>query len=150
MADFNTFSDGIKSRLSADTKVVGSDETPDRWDSACAPAPAVTVYPRTEEDVAEIVKYCREQGLKCLASSGGHSWRIQKFNEVQVIISMRELNTVTVDEDKQTVTMQGGTLVGELIPAAAAKKLDVRTYNKTNSLPVSRTNILTVYNHFSQ
>ncbi|KAK6344432.1 hypothetical protein TWF696_008069 [Orbilia brochopaga] len=127
MADLKAFSSGLKPRLSTDTKIVGSEETPARWDDVCAPAPSVIVYPRTEEDVAETVKYCREQGLKCLAESGGHSWSIKNSGDVKVLISLRELNTVTVAEDLQSVTLQGGTLIGELIAAAAAKKVDVTT-----------------------
>ncbi|KAJ6259551.1 hypothetical protein Dda_5188 [Drechslerella dactyloides] len=127
MADLNAFSTGLKPRLSADVKIIGKDEIPKAWDEYCAAAPYAMVYPRTEEDVAETVKYCREKGLKCLAQSGGHSWRIKNSGDIDIIISLRELNTVTVAEDLKSATMGGGTLVGELINATSAKGVDVAT-----------------------
>ncbi|EPS42831.1 hypothetical protein H072_3103 [Dactylellina haptotyla CBS 200.50] len=127
MADFNTLSTELKAQLSAETKIMGKDGTILRWDESCAPSPIMTVTPGSEADVAEIVKYCRNKGLKCFAQSGGHSWRVKHYREIDVVINLRGLNSVTVDTKAQTATMGGGTLVGELIDAVSEKKLEAAT-----------------------
>ncbi|KAF3917135.1 hypothetical protein ABW20_dc0107990 [Dactylellina cionopaga] len=127
MSDYNTLSAGLKPLLSSEARIVGSEDTITRWDVSCAPTPIMTVAPRCEKDVAETVKYCRAKGLKCFAQSGGHGWRVRNHKDIDVVICLREMNQVTVNEDSKTVTLGGGTIVGELIAAATEKKLEVAT-----------------------
>ncbi|KAK6542058.1 hypothetical protein TWF694_007830 [Orbilia ellipsospora] len=127
MADFNTLSAELRPRLSAEARIVGKEGTIQRWDESCAPTPIMTVAAHCETDVAETVKYCRGKGLKCLAQSGGHSWRVRNYRDIDVVICMRELNQVQVDEKAGTATFGGGTLVGELIDAVTEKNLEVAT-----------------------
>ncbi|KAF3207994.1 hypothetical protein TWF679_007897 [Orbilia oligospora] len=68
-----------------------------------------------------------EKGLKCFAQTGGHSWRVKNHKTIDVVICMRGLNKVFVDEPNQTVTFGGGIIVGELINAVAGKGFDVTT-----------------------
>ncbi|EWC44342.1 hypothetical protein DRE_01168 [Drechslerella stenobrocha 248] len=127
MADFSTFSSGLKPRLSAEARIVGSEGTVTRWDESSTPVPHATVFPTTEEDVAETVKYCREKGLKCFAQSGGHGWRVRNSRDINVIISLGQLNTITIAEDQKSVTLGGGTIIKQLIESVAAEKLEVVT-----------------------
>ncbi|KAK6512949.1 hypothetical protein TWF506_009111 [Arthrobotrys conoides] len=127
MKNFEIYSNELKQRLSEGAKVVGKDEKVIRYDEFSAPNPFMTVFPRSENDVAETVKYCREKGLKCFAQSGGHNWRVRNHKIIDVVICMRTLNNVSIDENAQTVTLGGGTIIGELVEAVAAKKLEVAT-----------------------
>ncbi|KAK6352004.1 hypothetical protein TWF718_005153 [Orbilia javanica] len=114
-------------RLSSQAKVVGKEGTVKRYDESTAPDPTFTVFPHTEEDVVETVRYCREKDLKCFAQSGGHNWRVKNHNSIDVVICMRGLNHVSIDESEQTVTFGGGIIVKELIDAVTEKKFEVTT-----------------------
>ncbi|KAF3137323.1 hypothetical protein TWF569_009256 [Orbilia oligospora] len=127
MENFQEYLAEITSRLSLGVKVVGKEGTVERYDQSTAPDPVMTVFPHSEEDVIEVVRYCREKGLKCFAQSGGHSWRVKNHRTIDVVICMRGLNKVFVDESDQTVTFGGGIIVGELINAVAEKGFDVTT-----------------------
>ncbi|KAF3214765.1 hypothetical protein TWF106_008934 [Orbilia oligospora] len=115
----------LRQRLLEGTKIVGGEEKVIRYDESSAPNPLLTVFPRSENDVAEIVKYCREKGLQCFAQSGGHNWRVRNHKQIDVVICMRTLNNISIDESTQTVTLGGGTIIGELVEAVTAKKLEV-------------------------
>ncbi|RVD90446.1 uncharacterized protein DFL_001411 [Arthrobotrys flagrans] len=127
MENFEIYSSELKQRLSENTKVVGREEKVTRYDESSAPNPLMTVFPRSENDVVEAVKYCREKGLKCFGQSGGHNWRIRNHKSIDAIICMRTLNNISIDETTQTVTLGGGTIIGELVEAVTAKKLEVAT-----------------------
>ncbi|KAF3289927.1 hypothetical protein TWF970_003670 [Orbilia oligospora] len=117
----------LKQRLLEGTKIVGREGKVIRYDESSAPNPLLTIFPRSENDVAEIVKYCREKGLQCFAQSGGHNWRVRNHKKIDVVICMRTLNNISIDESTQTVTLGGGTIIGELVEAVTAKKLEVAT-----------------------
>ncbi|KAK6523326.1 hypothetical protein TWF281_001305 [Arthrobotrys megalospora] len=127
MADLKIFETDLKGRLSEKARIVRSDGKVPRWDESCAPNPTVTVFPQCDNDVAETVKFCRQQGVKCFPQSGGHGWRVRNNHEIDVVICLREMNNVDVDEESRRITLGGGTLVKELIEAATAKKLEVAT-----------------------
>ncbi|KAK6510267.1 hypothetical protein TWF481_004984 [Arthrobotrys musiformis] len=127
METIQEYSTDLVPRLSSHARIVGRDGRVERYDESSAPNPAVTVFPHNEDDVAEIVRYCRERGLKCFAQSGGHGCRIKNHNSIDVVICMRPLNQVSVDESQHTVTIGGGTVVGELIDGVAEKGFEVAT-----------------------
>ncbi|KAJ6263862.1 hypothetical protein Dda_2434 [Drechslerella dactyloides] len=104
MTEFSALITDLKKLLSEDTRIVRSEETISRWDISCSPDSVITVFPRCERDVSEIIKFCSEKKLKCFAQSGGH-----------------------VDEASQSVTLGGGTLISELIEEVTKKKLEVAT-----------------------
>ncbi|KAK6339976.1 hypothetical protein TWF718_009363 [Orbilia javanica] len=125
MAYLNDFKAGLEGRLSDKARIVGEDGTVTRWDESCAPSPAVTIFPQCEEDVVEIVKFCRQKGIKCFAQGGGHSWRVRNYREIDVVICLRDMNSVAIDEDSRKINFGGGVVVQELIEAATAKQLEV-------------------------
>ncbi|KAK6517575.1 hypothetical protein TWF281_004225 [Arthrobotrys megalospora] len=123
----NVYASELKFRLSSDARFAGNEDTVIRYDESSAPNPIFTVFPHSEEDVVQIVKYCREKGLKCFAQSGGHNSRVRNHKSIDVVICMRSLNHVSVDESSQTVILGGGTINKEVIDAVTAKKLEVAT-----------------------
>ncbi|KAK6356085.1 hypothetical protein TWF718_000459 [Orbilia javanica] len=127
MDNFEVHSRELKQRLSKNSKVVGEEGKITRYDEFSAPNPLMTVFPHFENDVVETVKYCREKGLKCFCQSGGHNWRVRNHKTIDVVICMRTLNHISIDETAQNVTLGGGTIVGELVEAVTAKRLEVAT-----------------------
>ncbi|KAK6337291.1 hypothetical protein TWF730_002697 [Orbilia blumenaviensis] len=125
MENFEFYFSELKQRLSENTKIVGREGKVIRYDESSAPNPLMTVFPHSENDVAETVKYCREKGLKCFCQSGGHNWRVRNHKSIDVVICMRTLNNISIDEATQIVTLGGGTIIGELVEAVTAKKLEV-------------------------
>ncbi|KAK6507638.1 hypothetical protein TWF481_006064 [Arthrobotrys musiformis] len=127
MDNFEIHAGALKQRLSKNAKIVGKEGKVIRYDESSAPAPFMTVFPGSENDVVEAVKFCRENGLKCFAQSGGHNWRVKNHKAIDVVICMRTLNDISIDETTQVVTLGGGTIIGELVEAVTAKKLEVAT-----------------------
>ncbi|KAF3078580.1 hypothetical protein TWF102_003324 [Orbilia oligospora] len=127
MTTLDDFENNLKGRLSETARIVGCNGTVLRWDGSCAPNPSVTVFPQCESDVAETVKLCRQKGIKCFAQGGGHGWRVRNNREIDVVICLREMNSVTVNERSRKITFGGGAIVKELIEAATAKKMEITT-----------------------
>ncbi|KAK6500989.1 hypothetical protein TWF506_003747 [Arthrobotrys conoides] len=127
MHNFEKYSNELKVRLSETARIAGIEGRVIRWDESTAPNPVMNVFPCTESDVVETVKYCRENGLKCFVQNGGHNWRVRNHKTIDVVIHLRAMNKVSINEENQTVVIGGGILVGGLIEAVTAKKLEVVT-----------------------
>ncbi|CAM1502377.1 Fc.00g043610.m01.CDS01 [Cosmosporella sp. VM-42] len=90
-----------------------------RWSDYHAPHPLYMVNVAEELDVAKTVKYCNEHGIKFLAQSGGNGWATTfHLGDCGIIINLRSLNTVILNEGKDKIHIGGGTTFGELVDAA--------------------------------
>jgi FAD/FMN-containing dehydrogenase len=86
------------------------------WTRFWEPAPEAVVFPRSTEDVVELVQWARKNG-KQLVPSGGRTGlsggAVAANGEVVVSLErMREL--ISLDAEEPSVTVQAGMTVGEL------------------------------------
>ncbi|KEY64683.1 hypothetical protein S7711_02883 [Stachybotrys chartarum IBT 7711] len=80
----------------------------ERWISFVQPDIQVVVEPASESDVSYIVKYCNDNSIDFLARSRGHgsTLSLNAFSGLQ--IDLRQLQGLEIQEDGQTVALQGG------------------------------------------
>eukprot|EP01113_Clastostelium_recurvatum_P036674 TRINITY_DN5269_c0_g3_i1.p1 TRINITY_DN5269_c0_g3~~TRINITY_DN5269_c0_g3_i1.p1 ORF type:complete len:730 (-),score=220.77 TRINITY_DN5269_c0_g3_i1:91-2223(-) len=72
--------------------------------------PAVVVMAGTVEDVQTTVRVARQRGVRLTVMNGGHSYVGYCLNQGGIVLNMRLMNKVTIDEARTTITMQGGAL----------------------------------------
>ncbi|KPI45304.1 6-hydroxy-D-nicotine oxidase [Cyphellophora attinorum] len=91
-----------------------------RWSINEEANPKVILQPLSEADVSAAVKYAVGQGLEIAVNVGGHSF-VGASSSDGVIIDLRRMNTVYVTNSGYgtpgTVTLEGGTLTGEVAQA---------------------------------
>ncbi|MCK8675997.1 FAD-binding oxidoreductase [Streptomyces lichenis] len=75
--------------------------------------PAGVLSVATTADVARGIAWAREQGLPVVARGGGHSYAGQAAT-TGLVLDLHGLNSVTVDAERELVTVGGGARSGEL------------------------------------
>lgn len=76
------------------------------------------------------MRCCNRFNLTFLASAGGNGWATTfTIDQKGVAINLRGLNQVTFNTDKTQVTVQGGTIISELVGAAYDNDAQVVTGN---------------------
>jgi FAD/FMN-containing dehydrogenase len=89
----------------------------------CRPAALVRVT--SAADVAAAVRLAQREGLRLAVRCGGHSSAGHSTVDGGVVIDLRELNAVEVDEANGTVWAGGGARVGEVLRALAPHGLAI-------------------------
>ncbi|KAH8811103.1 hypothetical protein F5884DRAFT_671455 [Xylogone sp. PMI_703] len=78
--------------------------------------PAAVTYPRTAEQIAAIVKYGAEAGLKVQARSGGHSYANYCIGGADgaIVVDMKHFQHFSMDEETWIATIGAGTLLEDV------------------------------------
>ncbi|MFD3808372.1 FAD-binding protein [Streptomyces sp. NPDC058619] len=84
-------------------------------------APAAVLRPGSAQDVAAMVRHCREHGLKAAARGQGHSTNGQAQAPSGLVIDLGTLNSVEIRDD--TAVVQGGALWSTLVRTALTADL---------------------------
>jgi FAD/FMN-containing dehydrogenase len=77
--------------------------------------PLAIVRPRSAEDIAAVIPLAHSHGIKLSVRSGGHDVFGRSIVDGAIVIDMRPLDSISVSEDKKTVTIGGGIIMGTLI-----------------------------------
>lgn len=81
--------------------------------------PAAVVYPKTEADVVEILRICREHGVPFTSRGGGTSVAGNSIGTGIVADFSRYFTKFEIDAEARTATVQPGVVMSELQAAAA-------------------------------
>uniref|UniRef100_A0A8H7N2C3 FAD-binding PCMH-type domain-containing protein n=1 Tax=Bionectria ochroleuca TaxID=29856 RepID=A0A8H7N2C3_BIOOC len=84
--------------------------------------PAV-VRPRTADDVALVVQFCLRNKADFTVRFGGYDCAGRTRVDEALVIDMRDLNEVSISEDKCSATVGGGILHGQLARALGEEEL---------------------------
>jgi FAD/FMN-containing dehydrogenase len=84
--------------------------------------PAV-VRPRTADDVALVVQFCLRNKADFTVRFGGYDCAGRTRVDEALVIDMRDLNEVSISEDKCSATVGGGILHGQLARALGKEEL---------------------------
>jgi FAD/FMN-containing dehydrogenase len=87
--------------------------------------PAIILRPRTAADVALAVDLARNSGAPLAVRSGGHSGAGHSTNDGGIVIDMRDMKKLDIDENAGTVWAETGLTAGEVSEAVTAKGLAV-------------------------
>lgn len=77
------------------------------------------VLPINSDEVSQIVKLLRRENIEFVVSGGRHSTAGASSIENGVVIDLRKMNSVTVNEESKTLIVQGGCVWREVDEAAA-------------------------------
>ncbi|OGM45315.1 D-lactate dehydrogenase [Aspergillus bombycis] len=84
------------------------------WNLARPDIPLAVVHPQNAEDVRVLVQFAKSNGLKFTIRVGGHNMEGRALVDDALVIDLRALTGVKVAEDRQSATVEGGILQGEL------------------------------------
>lgn len=85
--------------------------------------PGVILRPRTAADVAAAIAFVRDNGLDFAVRSGGHSAAAHSTTDSGVVIDLRDMKALEIDEAARTVWADTGLTAGEVSAAVTAKGL---------------------------
>jgi FAD/FMN-containing dehydrogenase len=85
--------------------------------------PGAVVFPSDAEDVAQVVSFARENGLKVLAQRTGHGAEPVGPLEGTLLINTRELSGVRIDADAPAARVDAGARWMDLVPQASEQGL---------------------------
>lgn len=101
--------------------------------------PAAVLRPGSPEDVATMVRYCRERGLQVAARGQGHSTYGQAQVPSGVVIDLGALDSVEVREDAAVAVVQAGARWSALVRACLGKGLTPPAFTDYLELSVGGT-----------
>ncbi len=79
----------------------------------------MVLLPRSEEEISQCVKACRDVDVDFVVSGGRHNPSGASSIENGAVIDLRLMNKVIVDPEAKTVTAEGGALWADLDEEAA-------------------------------
>ncbi len=85
--------------------------------------PALIVRVADAEDVRTVIGFAREHGLELAVRSGGHSGAAHSSVDAGIVLDVRALNSLEIDEDARTAWAGSGLTAGAYTTAAAERGL---------------------------
>jgi FAD/FMN-containing dehydrogenase len=76
--------------------------------------PLAIVRPKNAEEVAATVRFARANGIKPVVRSGGNSLFGKSMIQGALIIDMRDIAYINIDDSKTSATIGGGILFSDL------------------------------------
>ncbi|KFK28674.1 hypothetical protein AALP_AA7G031800 [Arabis alpina] len=116
-----------------------------RFSSPNTPKPVLILTPVQPSDVQSAVKCARRFDIHLRTRSGGHDYEGLSYvthNKPYVILDLRNLRSITFDNDNRSVWVQTGATIGELYH-------DIGLKNKTLAFPAGVCPTVGVGGHFS-
>lgn len=95
--------------------------------AACSEFPSFIVLPKSGDDVSIVLKVVQSLRITFFIRSGGHSpnpgW--SSTGQPGLVIDLKNLNQITVSEDKQIVSLGPGALWGDVYTALDSSGISV-------------------------
>lgn len=91
-----------------------------RWSDSNAQHPAIIATPRTEDDIAEAIRFSRENNLSLIPVNGGHASFVP-IDSSSLCLVMSKFNRVALDGASGIAHIGGGALVGDVISTLTAE-----------------------------
>jgi FAD/FMN-containing dehydrogenase len=101
----------------------GWDEARLGFNLAIDPQPALISVPRTEDDVAETVRYARENGLRVAAQGTAHGAGALSSLEQTILLRTTAMKGVELGAAARTAKARGGAVWADLVPQASDQGL---------------------------
>ncbi|MGB9841056.1 FAD-binding oxidoreductase, partial [Thermovenabulum sp.] len=103
------------------------------------PIPVAIVYPKSNEEVAKILKYCNEKRINVIPRSGNTSTEggLENWKEISVVIDAKYLNKIIkIDEYNMQATVQAGVILQDL--EDELRKRGYTTGHSPQSKPIAK------------
>jgi FAD/FMN-containing dehydrogenase len=95
------------------------DEARQAWNLAVDQRPAAVAIPESPGDVAEIVRFAREAGLRVAPQGTGHGGAALGSLDDTILVKLHRLRGVAVDAESATARASAGTIWIEVVEEAA-------------------------------
>jgi FAD binding domain/Berberine and berberine like len=97
----------------------GFDEARRAWNLAVDQQPAAVAFPESPQDVAAVVLFAREFGLRVAAQGTGHSAGPLGSLQDTILLKTERMRGVSIDPARRTARVEAGTVWLEVVAAAA-------------------------------
>src|SRR5438105_9801808 len=128
MTEIPTPTIGAEAARALQARLVGELVLPDEdawdaarqaWNLAVAQRPAAVVLAETAEDVAAVVRFAREQGLRIAPQGTGHNASPLGPLHDTILLKTSRMRAVRIDAEARTARVEAGVLWLEVVEAAA-------------------------------
>src|SRR4051794_20117634 len=106
--------DALRERLDGDFVTPGDptwDEARLAWNLAVDQRPAAVALPESVEDIAEVVRYARSNGMRVAGQSTGHNAHpLADGLDHTVLVKTHQMRSVTIDPDARVARVESGAL----------------------------------------
>jgi FAD/FMN-containing dehydrogenase len=94
---------------------------------------------KSENDIANALKFAREHNLKVTCAGQQHSMGGQTFTHGGLILDLRDFNRITLDKERKTVNVQSGVRWWQLQKLVDAEGLAVKSMQSINIFSIGGT-----------
>lgn len=115
-----TFLCGLSGRIVIPPDASYNDDRQD-WNHAIQQYPAVINYCQTAKDVSNAVTWSRKNKIPLRIRNGGHNYEGYSNGNCVLVIDISEMKEIELDEQSQSVRVQGGVTNHQLYEFAASK-----------------------------
>lgn len=91
------------------------------WNRAIQKYPLMIVYCKTDEEVREAILFAKAREIPIRVRSGAHHYEGYSTGNDVMVIDVSEMDGITLDEEKQLVTIEGGVRNRELYEVLGKK-----------------------------
>lgn len=91
------------------------------WNRAIQQFPVIINYCSTAQEVSRAVLWARENSIPLRMRNGGHNYEGYSNGDCVLVIDVSEMSGITLNDQQQTVTVQGGVTNGQLYNFVASR-----------------------------
>lgn len=84
------------------------------WNAMIDRRPAAIARPTSLADIVRVVSFCAESGISLCIRGGGHNVAGTATSDDGIMLDMRNMKSMSLDEAERKITVGGGTTWGEL------------------------------------
>ncbi|HEV7753075.1 MAG TPA: FAD-binding oxidoreductase [Baekduia sp.] len=89
------------------------------WNLLVDQQPALVAVPRTAQDIAAVVRFAREAGLRVAPHGTGHNAQARSGLEDSILLNTKLMRGVRIDAERRRARVEAGALCGDLTAPAS-------------------------------
>jgi hypothetical protein len=97
----------------------GYDDARQAWNLLVDQQPAFVATPRTAQDVAAVVRFARDAGLRVAPQGTGHNGQARSSLVDSILLNTKLMRGVRIDAERRTARVEAGALCGDLTGPAS-------------------------------
>jgi hypothetical protein len=97
----------------------GYDDARAAWNLAVDQRPVLVAEPRSADDIAALVRFAREQGLRVAPQGTGHNANARSGGDESILLNTRLMRGVEIDFERRCARVEAGALCADLTGPAS-------------------------------
>ncbi|MCW3022459.1 MAG: FAD-binding oxidoreductase [Conexibacter sp.] len=114
--------DTLRRQFSGDIHAPGDagyDDARQAWNLLVDQQPALVAVPRTAQDIAAVVRFAREAGLRVAPQGTGHNAQARSGLQDSILLNTKLMRGVRIDAERRRARVEAGALCGDLTAPAS-------------------------------